>query len=69
MAYDPYGCSLYVGNLDARVCTELLEEIFNLVSEEFVLLWFFGFRSFFGFFLMREMPRVNSTSTPLGLRT
>ncbi|KAJ8904261.1 hypothetical protein NDN08_000785 [Rhodosorus marinus] len=33
MAYDPYGCSLYVGNLDARVCTELLEEIFNLAGE------------------------------------
>lgn len=32
MAYDPYGCSLYVGNLNQRVCTELLEEVFCLVS-------------------------------------
>eukprot|EP00181_Compsopogon_caeruleus_P000041 CAMPEP_0184682866 /NCGR_PEP_ID=MMETSP0312-20130426/9058_1 /TAXON_ID=31354 /ORGANISM="Compsopogon coeruleus, Strain SAG 36.94" /LENGTH=358 /DNA_ID=CAMNT_0027134817 /DNA_START=45 /DNA_END=1121 /DNA_ORIENTATION=+ len=28
----PDGCSIYVGNLEPRVCTELLEEIFSLVG-------------------------------------
>jgi len=30
--YQPSGMSLYVGNLDPRVCTELLQEVFELIG-------------------------------------